>query len=85
VSNGVADLVLTGGTIYTLEPNAPIIDRGWVAVREGRIVGLGADSPPVGAHFVSTARDRDSTTKRPSLAVGGTRSPSLGVDLGLLR
>jgi len=57
VSTGVADLVLTGGTIYTLEPNAPIIDRGWIAVRDGRIVGLGADIPPPGRTTVDCTGD----------------------------
>jgi 5-methylthioadenosine/S-adenosylhomocysteine deaminase len=57
VSTGLADLVLTGGTLYTLDPNTPIIDRGWIAVRDGRIVGIGTDEAPPGRTTVDCTGD----------------------------
>ena len=32
--------------MYTLEPDTPVIDRGWIAVRDGRIVRIGAGEAP---------------------------------------
>lgn len=42
---------------YTLDPNDPIIDRGWISVSDGRIVGLGADEPPDGRTILDCTGD----------------------------
>ncbi len=57
MSVGVADLVLFGGTIYTLDPHAPLIDRGWIAVRDGRIIGVGESRPPPGRTTIDCTGD----------------------------
>ncbi|GGP80413.1 N-acetylglucosamine-6-phosphate deacetylase [Saccharothrix coeruleofusca] len=42
---GPVDVTLTGGRVVTPEG---VLDRGWVAVRDGRITAVGRDSPPEG-------------------------------------
>ena len=48
----MTDLLITGGTIITMDPNRRVIDDGVVAIENDRIVGVApksdyqADSPP---------------------------------------
>ena len=43
----LADLILRDARVVTQEPRSGVIERGWIAARAGRIVGLGTGEPRV--------------------------------------
>jgi 5-methylthioadenosine/S-adenosylhomocysteine deaminase len=42
-AHGVIDLLITGATIVTMDPDRRVIENGQVAVDDGQIIGVGAD------------------------------------------
>ena len=49
------DLLLTNGLVLTMEPEADPIERGWVAVRDGAVVGVGSGDNPDAARVIDAA------------------------------
>lgn len=50
------DLLIQGGAVLTMDVRGTVYDDGWVAVRGGRIVAVGAGTPDLPAREVIDAR-----------------------------
>src|SRR5882762_5436236 len=67
------DLLVTGATIVTMDPDRHVIEKGFIAVRGDEIVAMGSDASPL---FLATQRI-DATGKLiiPGLINGHTHIP----------
>ena len=51
------ELLLDRGTVLTMTTDRPVLDRGWVGISQGRIVGVGAGDPPPAREVVDCSGD----------------------------
>jgi len=70
-----ADVILSGGTVLTLDPQFSLFDPGAVAVREGKIVGVGPLEEIIAGYEVAEVADYRDKVIMPGLINAHTHVP----------
>src|SRR6266403_197638 len=71
------DLLVTGATIVTMDPDRHVIEKGFIAVRGDEIVAMGSDASPLstGSASSSSPPKRATSPKTTSAGAPASRSP----------
>lgn len=57
MTDGPVDLLLDRGTVLTLDADRTVLDPGWVAIRDGRIVDVGQGNAPSANQVIDCSGD----------------------------
>lgn len=57
MSQAPVELLLDRGIVLTMTAARPVLERGWVGMSEGRIVGVGSGDPPPAGEVVDCSGD----------------------------
>ena len=69
------DILITGASVVTMDPQGSIYESGFVAIREGRIVAVGPSSPAPGRFIASRTIDARGKALLPGLVNTHTHIP----------